>query len=286
VEHFRNILVARITGSTDLIETSGAYKNRYQKDAAAFSENDVLRLITIASNAESSLRWSQQPRLKFEVSVMQMVKMDSSVQIEQLLEDLESLKKKGNDNGSPAEQIAALTRDREPPVPVKTQKIQHAPVSFTPVGESSVLYPKAGNSPAMEVSPSQEAHLTRLSINEVMGKWSSFIDAARKDNIHVGTMLSETRPLSVQAERVSIGCPDDFHMDTLKRNRQFLTDLAHRVYGAKVILETMLAKESPSDPPREPPDAASATAPSVDGKLRQHPVVQALIKEFNAEIIP
>ena len=131
---------------------------------------------------------------------------------------------------------------------------------------------------------SQNATGSKLSIDEARGKWTSFINEARKHRIDLWSMLNETTLIDVQAERLRIGCPDDFHMDALKRNRQFLTELAERVYGAKVVLDTMLAKELPVKSQQQSlPDPLENSAPYET--LQRHPVVQSLAKEFGAIIV-
>src|SRR6185436_16560184 len=92
--------------------------------------------------------------------------------------------------------------------------------------------------PAFQVLPT-----ISLSPEEATGKWQLFVEEARKSKIMLGTMLGESRLIAVQQDRLRIGCPDDFHLDQLKRNRQYLTEVAHKVYGAKVLLETMLTRE-------------------------------------------
>jgi DNA polymerase-3 subunit gamma/tau len=299
VEHFRNILVARVTGDTKLIETSEAYRKRYQDDSAVFSENDLLRLIKIAGDTAASLRWSQQPRLTLEVGMMQMIKMESSVQIDQLLHDLQALKKKVD--GRSHDDLSALpvstnevpahttTRRHETSLQSgsRTDKPGAAPVraesrqlhvqdknaaTFAPEPTTPVIHEMAAEYPSLQLSTDDARH-----------RWSSFVDEARKHRIDLWSMLNETTFIDVRADRLRIECPDDFHMEALKRNRQFLSGLAQRVYGAKVILETMLAKEVPGRSESEEGLPQSPGQYSTPGEnLKQHPVVQALMKEFGA----
>lgn len=294
-EHFRNILVARTTGSTKLIETSEVYKKRYLEDKIHFSENDLLRFIKLAGDTESAIRWSQTPRLKLEIAIMQMIKMDSSVQIEQLLQQIEEVKKKlnGNLTGSAAPLLAKHIVERSELLPVQQVKASTPPASIDqtihakiPVAEPVTNYQKTTLAPSAQAVQPAQIYLTA---DEATSKWSMFVEEACKSKIALGTMLSGTHLVGVQEDRLRIGCPDDFHLDALKRNRQFLTDIAHRVYGAKVLLETIISNEQPPvsqiQTPATAPTTSSSTTPSPSASndpLRQHPVVQALKKEFGA----
>ena len=93
-EHLRNLLIVRSTESTQLIEVSENYKKRYEQEANQFTELDLLRYIKQTSELDQSLRWAAQPRYRLEAGLIQMAKMESSVQIGELLQQIELLKKK------------------------------------------------------------------------------------------------------------------------------------------------------------------------------------------------
>jgi DNA polymerase III gamma/tau subunit len=68
-EHYRNLLVARATGDTRLIEAPEDIRERYTRVAEQFSEGDLLRLLRITAQTMQAVRFSPQPRLKFEVAI-------------------------------------------------------------------------------------------------------------------------------------------------------------------------------------------------------------------------
>ena len=88
-EHFRNLLVVRSTGGTALIEAPEDVKGRYRETAEQFSEGDLLRLLKLSGDAIQAVRYSTQPRLKFEVALISMITMDSTVEISTLLASMD-----------------------------------------------------------------------------------------------------------------------------------------------------------------------------------------------------
>jgi DNA polymerase-3 subunit gamma/tau len=84
-EHFRNLLVVRSTGDTRLIEAPEDIRARYSTVADQFSEGDLLRLLKITAQTMQAVKFSPQPRLKFEVALIDMIKMDSTIEISTLL---------------------------------------------------------------------------------------------------------------------------------------------------------------------------------------------------------
>jgi hypothetical protein len=144
---------------------------------------------------------------------------------------------------------------------------------------------------AAAAAPPAAEPAVHLSTEDAFGKWTQFVDQARMQKISVGTMLSESHLVDVRENSLRIGCPDDFHANTLQRHRQFLSDLAQQIYGAKLRLETILADApTPALSARapEPSAAASSAAPAPPAEqsssdLHAHPVVQALIRDFGAQ---
>lgn len=87
-EHYRNLLVARATGDTRLIEAPEDIRERYARVAEQFSEGDLLRLLKITAQTMQAVKFSPQPRLKFEVALIDMIRMDSTVEISTLLSSM------------------------------------------------------------------------------------------------------------------------------------------------------------------------------------------------------
>jgi DNA polymerase-3 subunit gamma/tau len=308
-EHFRNILMTRSMQSARMVEASEVTRKRYEAAAASATETDLLRLMKLASDAEAAIRWSQQPRFKLELTLLQMIKMDSSVEIRALLDQLGSLKKKLNgrpaaDQSAPFEASDISGEPAPMPVPVVRGNVkasqptlrpeqvvaappQPAPIAARPAAAAKAAPVPVPAEPAIQISP-DEAH----------GKWHEFVEQARVQKIAVGTMLGESHLVEVKENNLRIGCPDDFHADTLQRHRQFLTELAHQIYGAKLRLETILAqapqtRRAPAPQASSRP-ASSAQQPTADetapsaaaaSELHAHPVVQALIRDFGAQEI-
>lgn len=304
-EHFRNILTTLMTGSTHLIETSNVFKKRYEEESRKFTERDIFRLMKIVSDMTAALRWTDQPRFKLEVGLLQMIKMDSSVQLEQLLQELERVKQRINGPGTREERSADLfsatdvkvtgsVKASPPSTSTTTPRqmwtqpapIQHNNVS-TPLGEwskpSSIGFQTATTpqerpdqhlvttSPyaANKISSTGTLeHQQTISIEAAAEKWQTVIEEATKHRVMVGTMLRESHFGGIEGNRLRVHCPDDVHLSLLKRNREYLADLLQHVYGARIHLDANLVSTDHSTP--------TAT---------EHPVIAALKKELGAERI-
>lgn len=93
-EHFRNLLVCNSLQSADLVPLSEIYRKKYFDEAQFFSAKDLVRLFDKATEMENGIRHSEQKRFFLENSLIQMVQMDKSIEIEKLIQRIQELKKK------------------------------------------------------------------------------------------------------------------------------------------------------------------------------------------------
>ncbi|MCK4561140.1 MAG: DNA polymerase III subunit gamma/tau [Calditrichia bacterium] len=93
-EHLRNMLVTKTVGNTELLNVSEHFAESYQKESQKFEENDLLRYIQQIGDLQNSLKWATQAQMKFEIGLLKLAKMPTTVNIENILEKLDLLKKK------------------------------------------------------------------------------------------------------------------------------------------------------------------------------------------------
>jgi DNA polymerase-3 subunit gamma/tau len=311
-EHVRNLLVVATTHSANLVETSEPHKKRYKEEASNFSENDLLRLIKLVIDLENSLRWSSQPRFKLEAGLLQMIKMPNAVRVEQLIQEIDGLKKKLN--GTPIHSVETtpvipVPRNEEVKILGTVSAGMLNPVSVVPSSMIPEVFRSGNAAPLQTQKPPKYAVAAReqagfrlstgvigqqnqpeplqvISSEEAFASWQQWVSEVRQSRISVGTALGVSSILDVNESEVRIACPDDYHLSSLKRNKEFLTESFHKVTGRRVHIEPVLYAKSqtPLSQRTSPTDQPSAT-PVVAGTTAEHPVIRALRRELGAEPI-
>ncbi len=301
-EHLRNLLVVLTTGSSQLIETSEPYKKRYEQEAKAFKEQDILRLMRLVNELESSIRWAPQPRFKLEAGLLQMIKMDGAVQIQDLLQQIDDLKKKldGSVNASSASQTSHHNPIVSPAVkivgsvsagPLKASSLVTAATRFNdvqrPEPEVAMTFsPIRHDAPGLKtVEPVYIVTEPKFSVNEVTGKWPAFVEDVQKTRIAVWTTLSASRLLDAGNGTVRIACPDEYHASSLKRNKEFLSESFHKVTGFRVTIEPVI---QPTAAFRETERQSSTEGtPRLSNIVNpdDHPVIAAIKRELGGELV-
>ena len=306
-EHLRNLLVVRSTDSTKLIEVSEHHKKRYEAVAHQLPEQDILRYIKQTNELDQALRWAVQPRYRLESGLIQMVKMESSLQMSELLQQIELLKKKISTNGNnifSKNTIDSSQRDNTPSTELKVMGEVGAGYlsSKSAVSYSSLigndLMKLAGVSKLDKLeysSPRVAAPFTAIqtiSSEEVIARWSDFVSDVSKTHIAVGTLLMETKVIDIHGGIVRISCPDAYHFSTIKRHKNLLVDALHQVVGKYIAIEPVLL--SSNDLPVKP--IYVTTSESNNGKkneekrfssevpaIKEHPILTMLKRELGAE---
>lgn len=285
LEHFRNFLIVRSTGSTVLVEASEAVRKRYQEEASLWTENDLLRLMKIVTETENAVKWSTQPRIRFEAGILQMIKLDSTVEIKELLDKLEDLNQRMNSgsgfssslpNSSP---VAKKQTNEVPPLRETTSNEISVPISNPATFQASepqVSYTTKSNADDACGMTAKRSSDQLISLEEIQSRWKEFVEEIRRQRIYVGTLLSEFEPPAEPGRdgTVKLSCSNQHQLSLLKKNKNFLAETAQKIYGKRIRFEISLAE------PRIEAEAGAANRSSLD-----HPIIQALMRELGAEPI-
>lgn len=306
IEHFRNLLVACATKSTDLIESSDHHKRRYEQIAVRFVESDILRLLKLANDLDQAIKWSPHPRYRLEIALVHIVSMESSVKVEELLNKIEQLKKKLE--ASPANTIKSQASNEHTeeqispktvPPPHKDIKVlgkvnagllqtsvaEKIPVAsrISAITESNGYYGKQGFSRPDALPTRQIAPLKLISLEEAKEKWGEWIDEVKRNRVSIGTILAATSVHHVLHDAMQISCPDDYHASTIKRNREFLSETFKKITGHSMRIEPILVSQKPV---YEKTQELQSTDGNGNGRSdEEHPVIMALRRELGAEPI-
>ncbi len=276
-EHLRNLLMASTTGNADLIEASADYPARYVEAAAKFETLDLLRMLKLTSEAMQQIKYVTQPRIKFEMTLLQLVNMEKTVRIQDLLQQVNELKKKlngnesasrsqdytGNVNTSNTESFANSNR-KSYTVQTSNQKAAR--------GDAADYKASADVSKATKASEVRGSYGTNEStFQEIAVRWDELLMAVRKERIGVWSQLINLKPLGTQNGWLMLGAPNDVVIGMTKPYKTYIQDVIHRVLGTRVAIDFVISNHD------EPAESAGTGADS--------PVVRFLKDEFGAEPI-
>lgn len=253
-EHFRNLLIARTTGEARLIEAAESVRRRYLEEAPLFAEGDILRFLRLTAEAVQAVRTGSQPRLKFEIALVRMIKMDSTVAIADLLSQLDAARGTGGSGGG----------GNRAQMEARTGAAIAAPPRVLP----GASYAPSGASPIP------------LSLDHVTRQWREFTDSVRNFKMALAMTLEECRPVRMEGNTLQIICANDFLYGQIHASAPALTERFHSFFGRPIRYEFVKGAPAGLSAARAlPPE------PAPEPKRIPSPIVQFLIDEIGAEII-
>jgi DNA polymerase-3 subunit gamma/tau len=272
-DHLRNFLVVVSTGSGHEIDASEDHIQRYLAQKAAFTVEDLLRLIKVCADTENLVRRSANARLHLEVSLVKMIKLNRSVQLSQIIEQLGQVKK----NSNPAEPIA-------PPRPL--------PV-VPPVNKSTVMPPPPPplpRKPVVAAAPAVDNTTTDapppFSMQELEQRWPEITEAIKKKKIALGSILSEGWPTGLDGNRleISFSPQNGFHISTIENNREQVQTLLFETLGVRLRVQCLRDETGRVTSARSPLLPADRKS-EFDKLAESNEMVKKIIDTFDADFI-
>jgi len=253
IEHFRNLLIAKETGSTELLEAADVYRKRYAEEATSFTVADLLRFQRFLGATEAALRWTSQPRFKLEADLVQLVTMQRAPEVAEILQQIEQLKKNYPDS---------------PPLP------RRSPSPSSPREDQPPVLPTTAQGRRTENADARRPAV--ISEKEVQSRWDEFIQHVRGRRISLGSVLETSRLLGIEGNTILIGCPGEFQFSAIKRNREALAEIFQSLFHVGARIEPALDREEQEGQGGEgKPDESASEA--------EHPAIAALRRELGAE---
>ncbi|MGD9898603.1 MAG: DNA polymerase III subunit gamma/tau [Calditrichaceae bacterium] len=252
-EHFRNILIAGTMGSTELLDVSENYLTRYTEAAKEIKENDALGYLQIVSDTLNSIKWSQQPQLKFELGLIKMAKMPSSFRIEEILEKLDLLKKKVRND---------VKFDSAPAIIAEPGQPQNNPVAQNPVEMIDV-------------------------IND---KWQQIIDAVHAKKPSLATAFESFEISEVNNDKIILSFinSNPFHLSSLEKNKILIEKIISKIVQSKLHIEI----DAPDVMEHSEPNQVKTERKGDNDKLNKFneiksndQLISKLIQELDLELI-
>jgi DNA polymerase-3 subunit gamma/tau len=100
--HFRDLLVAKVSGSPELLESAICDEQELRRQSALFSEADLVRFFHSLAETETLLKTAAHPRYQLEVGLVKLMEMRRLESLSQLLERLSVLEEAVRTGQAPA----------------------------------------------------------------------------------------------------------------------------------------------------------------------------------------
>jgi len=217
IEHFRNILSAVITDSSDSIETADVYKSRYVGYKDVFAESDLIRILNFLSKSQQELRFSQNHKLKTELILSHLIALENSKTISELISSVtkDSFEIKASE---PAKPLYSP--------PAQTKKKVESTLSSSDKQQSKTKTPEQ-TFPGPSTQPN-------LSFDDVVSKWELFIDSINSEKgLTLGPALKDFNLISLKENNLRCTSDKEENLNTFRLNEKYLQKKSEEFFGRR-----------------------------------------------------
>jgi DNA polymerase-3 subunit gamma/tau len=276
--HFRDLLVTKVSGNEELLEAAVCEPAELKRQAALFSESDLVRFFHSLAETETKLRAATQPRYQLEIGIVKLMELRGVESINEILQ-----------------RLAALETN-EPPSATRTPSGPSgsggSPGKITPERPTSR---SAGSSftAAVAVSPALEKPVeekleaapppTELS---TIDRVKAVLEGQRK-MLLVTAIESAQSTVFDESELCIEFAPAARHFrDTLSRadNNKFVRDACREVTGREMGVRIVVKDPAADGEPLSREDEERLEKQRRRAKAESYPNIQIMLNTFRGEI--
>ncbi len=227
IEHFRNILTVILTERTELVETADVYRTKYANYIQTFSKGDLLRILNYLSKLQQELKYSNNQKLKIEIALTNLIGLEKSATISEIILGLESgkIEIKSSAANSVATENSKTNYSAKQTEPEKKSENKYVPEVIT----------EAFVPPIKETLSGIQ---TDLNYELIIKKWQSFVDVVCKEKSFLLTPLfNNVKPVNFDGVNLQLESADPATESSLLLHQEYINKKSKDFFGKKVNIK-------------------------------------------------
>jgi DNA polymerase-3 subunit gamma/tau len=301
--HFRDLLVSKVSGNPELLESAVCEPEELKRQAALFSEADLVRFFHSLSETETKLRAATQPRYQLEVGIVKLMELRGVETINEILQRLNSLES-GSGGAPPPRKAEPSSRASQPAnasstfaSSANTSSANTSSANASSANVSSTNASSANPAPAAVSLPSSPPPSVAATAaapapeptidTSPFGRVKTVLEGQRKRLLVTALEQALTTTLD-NAELFIEFAPECRHWrETLLKpeNAKLICAACHEVTGQETGLRIAIKDAQADNEPRNPEDEARLEKQRLRETAESSANVQHLLKTFRGEIV-
>ncbi len=316
--HLRDLLVTKVSGSEELLESAVCDASELKREAALFSESDLVRFFHSLAETETKLRTAAHPRYQMEIGLVKLMEMRRLEPLGHLLDRLAALEEALRTGNLPVQtksSASTASGSEDAGKRRSTAATSSAPNaiggSFAGTAAMLVLEPApqpgcpAGDPPTEPASALTSAPSSRASarveprsvaesgqnagvVDSDIERIKSALEARRK--MFLVTALEGARSASLDDGELYVEfAPEARHLrdtlaksDNIKILREVCYEVAKRDCGVRISIKDVTAA---ADAETSKEDEERRDKQRLRKSAEENPVVQQMLRTFRGEIV-
>jgi len=256
-EHFRNLLVANVSGSVEMLDLPDNAKATYRDEAKQWNSMDIMRIMKMISDARMNLKTAINQRTFLEYQLLRLGSMDSTVDIQNLLGNLDGINFNQPVSAGQKKNITYSSAKTATPVKEPVRKTYKIP---TPSKNEEKPVEK------VETSSSVKSDLS-LTHEEVAKKWKDIIYIIHEDRSSIAALLelSKTHIIENGIFEITYSKKHKFQKNMVENHKEFLEKKISEILKNKIKINFHLSNNT--DDEKDEQNSVNAIAKQIADKF-------------------
>ena len=278
--HFRDLLVTKVSGNEELLESAVCEPAELKRQAALFSESDLVRFFHSLAETETKLRAATQPRYQLEIGIVKLMELRGVESINEILQRLATLETNaGSEPSSTARTPSGSSGSPGKITPERPTSRSAGSGSFTAA---------AAVSPALEKPIEEKLEATAPPADlSTIERVKSVLERQRK-MLLIPALEAAQAVVFEESELCIEFAPDARHFrDTLSKadNNKFVRDACREVTGKEMGVRIVVKDPTADGEPLSRQDEERLEKQRLREMAESNPTVQTMLKTFRGEIV-
>lgn len=243
--HFRNLMIVKSADNVDnIIDGSKEFIEELKKQSKKISLPEIIRCLQILSEGENQSKWSSQPRIVLEISIIKLCNNATDLSIESMshrLVKLENIIKSGKtiieDNKLTDNQDNEEKKNINYNLPDNSIKSNES----SSVESQEPL--KSVNNNETEFQGTND----NISNQEVVKNWAEVLKVIKKERISIHALIMEGKPVDIKGNTLIISFDEGFgfHRDAIDKNqnKEYVQGVINNFFKSNLEIKFIMDNE-------------------------------------------
>jgi DNA polymerase III subunit gamma/tau len=192
--HLRHLFVVQTLGEVpDSFSVTAEHTDRLATQAERFSQGEILRAIDFLAAAIAAVKDGSEPRIQLEMALLKATQPQADLSLQALMFRIEQLEARLGGSPAPEQAAAAPAAPAAPPP---------APARSTAGGTVAAVAAE----PQAEADPMP---VGAVELEQLQAIWPAVAQAVTEENGMLGAALGAGRPVTIEADRLTVAFPPD-----------------------------------------------------------------------------
>ncbi len=263
--HIRNMMIATIENSLDVLELNSDLKKQYEETANSWNIRDLLRISKVITDIEPQVKRAIQPHILIELSLLKLLELDSTVTIESLLDKFQHpLTISSQENKKPLINIPLQFKEtlfNNDSAKIDNPRVKNEKKEIKSVSESM---------------PNSTFKNT-ISLDSIHEKWVELIEELSSERPSIGNVLSHCEVSRFAGNRLEIKLinGNNFNLRTLEKNKSIIEKYLEKIYNTPLKTVFLMTKS----------DLSKKEKDNDKKNIKTNKTTAKLIELFDGEIL-